>query len=199
MLTFFKISIDRQTVPLVPWHLTTHSLSGTLSRLGLWLTLAKVKRWGIWCHSHGENNKRYGRRRKLRAADYDPTMQVGTDLASHLSALPMVSFLLLQGGETFTTASNLQAASMMDASHLTSLEEMWEFNMTSPVWRSPVLACSNVKFNEQILRHQIIINIKTDFISEHDFDWQRIHVYDTIVFTMQGPTIVFCSIFSKLY
>lgn len=59
----------------------------------------------------------------MGAADCDPTMQVGTDLASHLSAI-LVSFLLLQGGKTFTAARSLQTASMTDASYLTSLEKL---------------------------------------------------------------------------
>lgn len=44
---------DRQIFPVKPGHCNTHSLSGTLSWLGSWLSLAKVERWEIWCHSHG--------------------------------------------------------------------------------------------------------------------------------------------------
>lgn len=57
--------------------------------------------------------------------DCDPTMQVGTDLASHLLPFP-VSFTLLQGENTFTVLTIQQTACMMNASHLTCLGEAWK-------------------------------------------------------------------------
>lgn len=52
-------------------------------------------------------------RRKLNA-DCDPTVQVGTDLALHLSALSWFLLFLLQAGDNFTAAYCLRAATVIN-------------------------------------------------------------------------------------
>lgn len=54
--------------------------------------------------------------------DCDPTLQVGTDLASHLLPFP-ISVNLLRGENTFTVLMIQQTACMMNASHLNCLGE----------------------------------------------------------------------------
>lgn len=65
------------------------------------------------------NNKHYGRR-ELRAVDCDPTLQVGTDLPSHLSALPWFH----SSCSRVRKILRQQTAGMMDASYVTHLAEL---------------------------------------------------------------------------
>lgn len=115
-----KVFQREAILPPVIEDANSHGLSENLMLFGDWLWKCSAGRSDVTVSVRVTT---YGRR-KLKAVDCDPTTQVGTDLASHLSALPRFHFSP-RSGENFTS-TGLQASSKMDESCLASLWGVWE-------------------------------------------------------------------------